>query len=129
ITSGRASSLRYEGAPMKLPIRSFLLAVSLPSAAGLALLTSPTVQAASTADQAMVQAPRLASLPAELHRRAVDVLEERRDLIDSPWVDASFRDAVVPMFRPGESAPAYVELTVEGPDGQPRGFMVLSTGE
>src|SRR5690606_12807205 len=88
-----------------------------------------TVQAGPTADDAVVQATRLASLPADLHRRAVDVLEERRDLIDSPWVDASFRDAVVPMFRPGETAPADVELTVEGPDGQPRGFMVLSTGE
>ena len=44
------------------------------------------------------------------------------------WVDAMLADAPVPMYRPGETSPAYYEIAVTGPLGDARGYMILSTG-
>ena len=56
------------------------------------------------------------------------MLELEREREGSPWADARLSSAVLPMHRPGVSAPTHYEVGVEGPDGQPRGFMVLSAG-
>lgn len=90
-----------------------------------------TVAAAETSEDpsSRAAARTLADLPVAMHRRAAELLEERRDRDDSPWVQARLRADVVPMFRPGESDPTYAEVTVEDADGAPLGFMVLSTGE
>jgi len=110
-----------------VPGLALLLAAPSPSSARPAAPAAASQEASQSVPAATMVT--LAELPAGLHRRAADILEERRDLDASPWVDAALRDAVVPMFRPGEQTPAYVELTVVGPDGAPRGYMVLSTGE
>lgn len=70
----------------------------------------------------------LADLPTTLHRRAADALELEREREGSPWVDARLSRRVVPMFQPGHAGPSHYEVAVEGPDGDARGFMVLSNG-
>lgn len=68
-------------------------------------------------------------LDVDLHRRAVEILEEARHLEASPWADARLSREAVALYRPGEARPGYVEIGVEGASGEPRGFLVLSTGE
>ena len=68
-------------------------------------------------------------LDPQLQRRALEVLEEGRDLAGSPWADARLGAQAVMLYRPSEVGAAYVEVGLEGPGGEPRGFMVLSTGE
>jgi len=62
----------------------------------------------------------------EIHRRAADALELEREREGSPWLDGRLSELALPMHRPGEPAVAYWEVGVEGPDGEPRGYLVLS---
>ncbi len=71
---------------------------------------------------------KLAEVPVELHRRAADALELGRERDGSSWADARLSPRVVPMFQPGAEAPTHYEVGVEGPGGEPRGFIVLSNG-
>ena len=67
--------------------------------------------------------------PIELHRRAADFLEERRDLHGGGWADARLDGTAEPIFEPGITGPAYYEYALVDDNGDPRGYILLSTGE
>lgn len=121
--------------PVRVVAPSALLLVALgsaPPAASPALAgsTAPAAAAPELHVDALAHLEiALSDLPVEIHRRAVDHLELGRERQGSTWVDARLAPHALPMFRPGDDAPTYYELRVVGPDGEPRGFFVLSATE
>lgn len=66
--------------------------------------------------------------PIDVHRRAVDFLEEQRDRDGSAWLDAHLDPTPTPLHTPGVHAPRYFEYEVLGPDDEPAGFIVVAFG-
>lgn len=107
---------------------SFSCLLGLAVLAGAPSLPQPAIAAERAADPGSLANlyTSLRAVPVEIHRRAADALEIEREREGSPWLDARLSSDVLPMHRPGQDAIAYYEVGVEGPDGEPRGYMVLS---
>lgn len=71
----------------------------------------------------------LGALPLALHRRAARYFESMRRTSDSPWHTAHLVDRATPILRPGVTGAAYFEVPVAGPEGEPRGYLLVSNGE
>ena len=76
-----------------------------------------------------VNAVRLLDVPADIHRRAAQHLEEVRGTEAAPgWALAELGSVVRPLYRPDIEGVAYWEFPVVS-HGLGRGFIVLSAGE
>jgi hypothetical protein len=114
-----------KNAPVLFALPLSLLGLTTPAEA------TPVLPPAPCEEVALTIPPGTLSMDVDvaLQRRAVDFLEEGRDRSGSVWTDARLDGEAIPLFRPGQTEPSYVEFAVHGPEGEPRGFMVLSTGE
>ena len=76
-----------------------------------------------------VNAVRLLDVPADIHRRAAQHLEETRGTEAAPgWALAELGSLVHPLYRPDIEGVAYWEFPVVA-HGMARGYIVLSAGE
>lgn len=81
-----------------------------------------------TAESGVESVP-IASLPLELHRRAARFFENMRRSSDSPWFDAHLGDRAALVLRPGVTGIGYYEVPVVGAAGEPRGYLLVTTGD
>lgn len=71
----------------------------------------------------------IAEVPLPIHRRAARHLEAMRQTTDSVWVEARLGSLATPMYRLGVGGVAHYEVPVQGPGGEPLGYILLSTAE
>jgi hypothetical protein len=120
---------------MKLTSHSYLsiLALTLSRAALLSgcvsePLDSPETEAADRASTEPAASVPLSEVPLAVQERALRHFEEVRSA-DLGWKDATLAAFAVPMWRPDLAEIAYYELSAFGPQGEPRGYLIVATGE
>lgn len=92
--------------------------------------SQPLVPYNSVAQQVSSRPILLEKLPLDVHRRAVQLLEDVRGTESAPtWKDAVLGPEAMPLYRPDVLGVAYYEFRVLAGGKEPVGYIIASTGD